>query len=262
MPITGRTRLLGILADPIAQVRAPEVFNALFAERGIDAVFVPFHLGSRDLAAAWPAFKAMQNLGGLIATVPHKAACATLCDALEPAGRMIGAVNTIRREPDGRMTATMFDGDGFVAGLRAEGHEPRGKRVLLLGAGGAGSAVAFALAAAGVARLALANRTRGKVERLAAEIRNWFPDAPVVVGDADPTNADIVVNTTSLGMNEGDPLPIAVETIPPAALVAEIIMKPATTPLLAAAEACGNPIHRGRHMLDQQIPLMADFLKI
>ena len=119
--ITGRTRLFAIVADPIGHVRTPQVFNARFAARGTDAVLVPFHVDAAGLPEAFRAFRAMKNLGGLIVTVPHKTAAVALCDAVGETGRAVGAVNTIRREPDGRLVADMFDGEGFLAGLRAEG---------------------------------------------------------------------------------------------------------------------------------------------
>ncbi len=260
--ITGRTRVFGILADPIAQVRVPEVFNRLFAEKGIDAVFVPFHIGADALEASWPAFRAMKNLGGLIITTPHKQQVARLSDVREDEGEMIGAVNTVRREPDGRFVATMFDGEGFVSGLRAQGHDPRGRRVVMAGAGGAGSAIAFALAKAGVAHLVIVNRSPEKARALADRVRGWFPDCPIEVADRPAGDIDILVNTTSLGMKPEDPLPVPLDALRPDTLVAEIIMKPEMTPLLQAAEKRRNPIHHGRHMLDEQIRLMCDFLRI
>jgi shikimate dehydrogenase len=153
----------------------------------------------------------------------------------------------------------MFDGAGFVAGLRSQGHDPAGRRTLLVGAGGAAGAIAFALAEAGVASLTIANRTRSKAEEIVARVTRFFPDRPIRVGTADPTGHDIVINATSLGLKPGDPLPIDPALLTPSMIVAEIIMKPETTALLAAAKAKGCAVHYGRHMLDQQIALIARF---
>lgn len=260
MPVTGHTRLFGIVADPIAQVRTPQVLNAHFERQGFDGILVPFHVAPPDLPAFVAAMRAMRNLGGFIVTVPHKTAMLELVDRVEDAGRLTGAINTVRREADGTLTGTMFDGVGFVAGLRAEGLDPRGRRVCMAGAGGAANAIAFALAEAGVARLTIANRTAAKAEELAARVRAACPGVAVAAGPAVAAGHDMLVNATSLGLADGDALPFDVSTLTAGTVVAEIIMKPARTPLLAAAEARGCPTHYGRHMLDHQVRLMADFL--
>ena len=260
MPITGRTRLFLTIGDPIAQVRAPEVFNPIFAADGLDAVMVPLHVPADALDTMWPAFRAAANLGGLAVTVPHKPGCARLCDDLTEAARLTGSVNAVRREADGRMIGGSFDGDGFVAGLRAMGHEPAGRRVFMAGAGGAAAAVALALARAGVARLTIANRTAHRAEALAKTIASACPEVAVQAGPLDAGEAEIAVNCTALGMDPADPLPFPIETLAPGALVAEIVMKPETTRLLAEAAARGHPIHHGRHMLDHQVALIGRFI--
>lgn len=258
--ITGRTLVYGILADPIAQVRTPEVLNRLFAEQGVDAVVVPFHLAAADLAAAWPAFGRLRSLGGLIVTVPHKSSVLPLCDSVGPAARLVGAANAVRREPDGRLACEMFDGRGFVGGLLEQGIDPAGARVLLAGAGGAASAIAFALAEAGCRRLTVANRTPAKAEALAARVREAFPACAAVAGPADPAGHGLAINGTSLGLRAQDPLPFDAERLGPETIVAEVVMSPERTALLEAAQRRGCRVHLGRHMLDAQVRLLADFL--
>jgi shikimate dehydrogenase len=258
--ISGRTRLYGIVADPVGHVRTPTVFNARFAAQGRDAVLVPFHVAPAGLPVFFAAARAMRNLGGFIVTVPHKAAAVALCDEVSEAARAIGAANTIRREPDGRLVGEMFDGEGFVAGLRQQGIEPRGLAVYMSGAGGAANAIAFALAKAGVARLTLSNRTRSKADELAARVRAHLPGVDVHIGSADPRGHALVVNATSLGLKEEDALPIDAEGLSPDMIVAEIIMIPERTKLLREAERRGCRVHLGRHMLDMQLELMARFV--
>lgn len=258
--ITGATRVFGIVADPVAQVRTPQVLNAYFEQQGLDAVLVPLHVAKDGLEAAFKAFRHLRNLGGFIVTVPHKADILRLCDEVSDAARAIGAANAVRREADGRLVADMFDGRGFVEGLKAEGHSPTGKSVLLLGAGGAAAAIAHALALAGVGRLSVANRTRSKAQEIVERVQAAVPGANVQAADADPRGYDIVVNATSLGMKEGDALPLDVSLLSPANLVAEIIMKPEMTALLQAAQEQGCRIHLGRHMLDHQVRLMGRFM--
>ena len=260
--ITGHTKLLGIIANPVVHVLTPTLFNDYFKAQGIDAVLVGFEVPPARLREVLQGFRGLTNLAGFVATIPHKSAMVGLCDEVSEAGRRIGAVNTIRREPDGRLVGTMFDGDGFVAGLRAKGHEPRGRRALLAGAGGAASAIAFALAGAGVARLTIHNRTASKAADLAARVRAAHPAVAVAPGPGDPRGHDLIVNGTSLGMQPGDAAPVAVSQLTADMVVAEVIMAPAATPLLAAAAARGCPIHLGRHMLEEQIAIMANYIGV
>ena len=256
--ITGDTQLYAIIGDPIFQVHTPEMMNRLFAREGLNAVMVAIHVAPQGFEAAVKAFRVMKNLRGFIATVPHKTAAAALCDELGETGCAIGAVNAVRREADGRLVGEMFDGTGFVAGLRAHGHDPAGLRVLLLGAGGAAAAMGFALAQAGVASLTIANRTRSKAENIQAVVRKSFPHPIVKVGEADPTGHDLIVNATSLGMKPEDPLPLDTALLTPDMKVAEAIAKPEFTPLLTTARAKGCNVHSGRHMLEIQASMWMD----
>lgn len=257
--ITGKTRLYAIIGDPIGHVRTPMSFNAFFAERGIDAACVALHIGRHDLAAGWQGLKALRNLDGFIITAPHKAESATLCDRLVDDGAHAGVVNTVRREPDGSFTGTLLDGRGFLAGLRSHGHDAAGKRVYMAGAGGAGTALAFALANAGVAAITIHNRTRSRAENLAIHVARSFPLCRVAVGTRDASGHDMAVNATSLGLEHGDPFSFDLATVAPGALVAEVIMMPAVTALLQAAQAAGHPVHGGTHMLDGQLDEMMSF---
>jgi shikimate dehydrogenase len=252
--------MFGILADPVAHVRTPTVFNDWFRTHGIDAVLVPIEVSPDRLPALLDGLRAMTNLGGFVVTMPHKTAMVALCDEATRSAQLVGAANTVRRTPEGRLIGTVFDGDGFVAGLRAEGHEPRGKRAFLAGAGGAACAIAFALAEAGVTRLTIHNRTEAKAVELAARVRAACPATDVAAGAADPSGHDLVVNGTALGLHADDALPVAPRLLTPDMLVAEIVMLPETTALLEAAAARGCRIHHGRHMLDEQIRLMAEFM--
>jgi shikimate dehydrogenase len=258
--ITGNTRLFGILADPIHHVKTPQGINRLLRERQIDAVMVPLHVGGDGLDAMVQGLRQLHNLAGFVVTVPHKTAMPALCDELTPAAARIGAVNVVRRTSEGRLIGGILDGDGFVAGLRSSGIEPRGRSVYLAGAGGAASAIAFALAQAGVTRLTIANRTHEKAVELIGRIALDFPDLALNAGTDDPSGHDLVVNGTSLGLFEGDTLPLDVELLSAAQTVAEIIMQPAETPLLIAARKKGCRVHFGEPMLSCQIDLMAAFM--
>ena len=259
--INGSTQIFGILADPIHHVKTPQRINQLFAERQIDGVMVPVHVKPEDLARTVQGLRALQNLGGFVVTVPHKTAIVALCDEVTPEARLIGAVNVVRRMADGRLLGGMLDGEGFVSGLRSQGLEPAGRSVYLAGAGGAASAIAFALANAGVSRLTIANRSADKARQLIDRIARQYPALGLAVGSADPAGHDLVVNGTSLGLHPGDALPLNVDGLTPQQIVAEIIMQPAETPLLVAARARGCRIHFGAPMLSSQIALMAAFMR-
>ena len=257
MNVTGQTRIFGILADPIHHVKTPGLFNALAAEEGVDAVMVPIHVRPEGLAAMVEGLRRMENFGGFIATVPLKTAMLALCDEVTGAAREIGAVNAVRREPDGRMVGAMLDGIGFIEGLRAAGVEPRGMRAYLAGAGGAASAIAFALAEAGVARLTIANRTEARARALCDRIAASHPGLALSTAAAEVAGQDLVVNATSLGMAAGDAPPLDFGQIHAGQVVADAIMQPVMTPLLVAAESAGARIQPGLPMLASQIRLMA-----
>ncbi|MNZ94553.1 Shikimate dehydrogenase [compost metagenome] len=155
----------------------------------------------------------------------------------------------------------MLDGEGFVSGLRSQGLDPAGRSVYLAGAGGAASAIAFALAGAGVSRLTIANRTADKARQLIDRIARQYPALTLAVGSENPAGHDMVVNGTSLGLRPGDALPLDVGLLEPQQIVAEIIMQPAETSLLLAAQARGCRIHLGAPMLTSQIALMAAFMR-
>ncbi len=260
--ITGRTRVFGVIADPIEHVRACEVFNPLFEAHGIDAVLVPLHVPPAGLAEALTGFRALANLGGILVTIPHKEHVLPLLDEIGPHAKLVGAANIIRRDADGKLAGENFDGLGFVAGLEQAGHTLGGRRILLVGAGGAAKAIACALVEQDPAALVIANRTVARGEALAERLRAAYPEAPVQAGPLDPRGFDIVVNATSLGLQLSDPLPLPISEVESSTLLAEIIMKPERTPLVEAAHARELQVHLGRHMLDAQIPLMARFLGI
>ncbi|MCM0034791.1 MAG: shikimate dehydrogenase [Burkholderiaceae bacterium] len=262
MEITGNTRLYGIVADPVSQVKTPQTMRKVFDQRGTDGVLVPMHVSSENLPAFVQGLRSVLNFGGMIATVPHKTAMVDLCDDITPAARMVGAVNIVRRNSDGSLSGDILDGQGFVGGLRQHGIEPKSLRVFLGGAGGAAKAIAFALADAGVARLDLYNRTQAKAQDIIARLQAVYPMVAMAAVGASPVGYDLVINATSLGMRPEDPFPFDVSGLSADQTVAEIIMTPTLTPLLAVAQEKGCRIQFGLPMLECQIELMADFMGV
>lgn len=258
--ITGKTRLYAIVADPIHHVKTPQAINRLMAERGTDGVMVALHVRPEQLSTAVAGLKAINNLAGFVVTVPHKTAIISLCDAVSDAAMQIGAANVVRREVDGRLVADMLDGKGFVAGLLRNGISVTGRSVYLAGAGGAANAIAFALAEAGISRMTIGNRTKEKAMDLIQRLSKAYPSVPTRIGTTDPSEHDLVVNATSLGLRPNDPLPLAVDKLSASQTVCEIIMDPADTPLLIAARAKGCAVQYGAPMLAGQVELMAAFM--
>lgn len=260
--IDGNTKIYGIIADPIAQVRTPQAMNELMADRGSGAVFVPFHVRPDDLPTFVAGLKAWRNLPGFTLTIPHKEATLALCDRLGSMARISGSVNAVRKTSDGAWEGETFDGLGFVAGLKSQSLDPSGASVYIQGAGGAAKAIVAALADAGAARIAVANRSHDKALALIDQINTVYPGKCILGSTYDVSAADIVVNGTSLGLRESDPLPIDVDKLKSGQVAAEVIMMPDTTSFLHAAKARGCRIHRGIHMLKGQVGEIADFLGI
>jgi shikimate dehydrogenase len=257
LTISGKTRVFGCISHPIGHVRAPSVFNPLFEKHGVDAVMVPLHIPPEGLDAAIAGLRAMPNFGGMAVTLPHKLPLMAHCDEIGRQGQLVGAVNFAAFDNERRLIGDNCDGSGFINGMLAAGYPVKDKQVLMIGAGGAARSVGFSLADAGVARLGIANRTRQKAEEIASAIAVAYPEVPVEACDADPRGHDIVVNTTSLGLNDDDALPVDPDLLDPLQLMAEIIMNPVDTPILKAAQARGCRIHYGRPMFDHQVAIIA-----
>lgn len=258
--ISGKTQVVVHLAHPADHVRTPGFFNARVHELGLDLVLVPWDVTPSELPQAWQSLRHVNNLAGVVVTIPHKESVARLCETLENEAREMGVCNVARRAPDGSFHGAMFDGLGFIAGMRSQGHDPSGKRALLVGAGGAATAIAHALAGSGVSKLCIANRTKARSAALAGRIRERFPKLDVTVSAADASGMDLIINGTSLGMHDGDALPVPIETLKPGAIVAEVIMKPDETLLLKQAKSVGATAHKGVHMITSQIDLLIEHL--
>jgi len=264
MRITGKTRIMFILADSVGHIVGSDVLNRAFEELELDVAVSPLSVEPADLADMFAMIRGIKNVAGFGVTIPHKIVATDLVDELTDAAREIGAVNFVRRNADGSLTGHNIDGEGFVAGLAEHGIDLRGASVLQIGAGGVGRAIAFALAAAGAGQIHLVNRDRAKAEELAAAIRARARPAVIHVHaseDGLPRETfDLVVNATSLGMHEGDALPLSSARLVASTTVAEVIMAPVKTKLLAEAEAIGCRTVPGIAMMQPQPLLVARFL--
>jgi shikimate dehydrogenase len=258
--ITGATRVFAIIGDPIAQVRSPEVFTEQFASRGIDAVMVPMHVPASGFDAIVPALMQLGNLDGLLVTVPFKARMVRFATRLGKTARTIDAVNALRREPNGTWTGDMFDGAGFVRGAERKGQRLRGRRAVLFGAGGAGSAIACALAEAGVASIAIVDPEAGRADALVAKLRAAFPECAMATARSVPGDADLIVNASPVGMKAADGMPGDIGKLLPHALVGDVVVLATPTRIIEHAMRCGCAWVDGKDMHGGQVDALIGFL--
>lgn len=256
MAISGKTRFVLMLGDPIVQVKAPAGFAAWARDTGTDAVMLPVAVPEAALPATLEALRGWRNCLGAVVTCPHKQAVARLVDSVSPAVGLTGACNVVRRTADGQLHGEMTDGLGFVAALRANGFDPAGRDVQLVGAGGAGAAIALALAESG-ARLVITDRDRARqtalLDRLAAQ-------GQVLSARPEDFSAALVCNATPVGMNGDTAHPWPLEDLPRDCFVADIVPEPAETPWIVAARARGHRVQTGPEMVAGQMPAIVDIL--
>jgi shikimate dehydrogenase len=259
--VTGATRFICIVGDPVAQVRSPELYNPRLVKAGVNVVLIPLHVPSAAFEAAMPSLRKIGNLAGLVFTVPFKERAVRFADEVLPTGRQTGAINAMRPEPDGRWVADMFDGAGLVGALEGLGATAAGQRILLIGAGGAGRAIALSLARAGARALTLCDLDVGKLTHLANDVRRFYPACAVATPEAvAAAGHDIIVNATPVGMAPEDGLPVALGPLDPATTVFDIVPKPDVTPLMAHARAAGCRVGGGSLMIDAQADAVLEFL--
>jgi shikimate dehydrogenase len=257
--IRGTTTLIAHLGYPTEAFKAPMIYNPYFEKAGIDAIVVPMGVKAEDYPDVLTALFRLTNIRGALVTMPHKVTTAGLLDEVTTTVRIAGACNAILRWPDGTLLGDMFDGAGFVRGMERKGRPVAGRRALVVGSGGVGSAIAASLAAAGLAGIGLFDASPAAAEALGRRLREHYPELEVRTGSNDPAGYEIVVNATPLGMKEGDPLPVDVSWIAPGTFVGEVVMKQEITPFLRAVQERGCPVQVGTDMLFEQIPAYLEF---
>ena len=251
--ITGKTRICGIIGDPVEHSMSPVMHNAAFEALGLDYVYLPFHVQGEELKEAINGIRAL-NIVGLNVTIPHKMAVIPFLDKLDPLAERMGAVNTIASE-NGELTGYNTDAPGFLQALRAQGIEPDGKSIVILGAGGAAKGISFILAGAG-ASLVILNRTLSRAEELTSQIARYYHRkiTAMTLNEANLKRAfgraDVLVNTTSVGMvPDVDRTPVPGDLLNSRLAVSDIVYNPLETRLLREAKAAGARTINGLDML-------------
>lgn len=259
--ITGSTRVVGIFGDPVCQSLSPAMHNAAFKALGLDNVYVPFHVSSKEPGALKNAIEAIRALGikGVNITIPHKVAAMEFLDEVSPDAREAGSVNTVINR-NGRLYGCNTDGEGFLTGIKKEtGFNPRGKNIIIIGAGGAARSIIFSLLKKNAGCVVVANRTEARAEALARGFQKTFKRARLAPAGLDAKaleglahSADLVVNTTSIGMMGRGSVGFPVHMLKKKAIVADIVYRPLETAFLKRAKKLGLRTHNGLSMLVAQ----------
>ncbi len=257
--INGDTKIIAHVGYPTTTFKSPMIYNPWFERRGVNAVVVPLGVRREEFGRAFPEICRFTNFHGALITMPHKVAVIALLDEVSTAVNIAGSCNAVRIASDGRLIGDMFDGEGFVRGVAHNGASLGGKRLLVVGSGGVGSAIAASAAAAGTAEIALYDVDPMAMRGLGERLTQSYPDLKVSLGSNDPGGFDVVVNATPLGTYPGDPMPLDVSRLVPGTYVAEVVMKHETTAFLAAARAQGCRTQVGVDMLFEQIPAYLEF---
>ena len=256
--LAGTSRIYAVFGDPVEQVQTPTLINPLFARHGEDIYAVPFHVTFRTFDATWSVFAAMSNVAGIGVTVPHKVAGARLYTTLTQAAAEVGAVNSIQRRADGTMHGALFDGLGFVRGLGAHRKRLKDAAVLLVGAGGAGRAIAHALIEEGIDRLSVLD-VNTAARRMTMDMVNLIAGRQLARPGTRLDGHSVLINASPVGLKASQPFPVDLSALRPEILVADIAALSRETELLAQARALGCATSDGKDMLKAQIALIAGF---
>ena len=258
--LSGKTTLIAHIGYPTEAFKAPLIYNPWFEAHGIDAVVVPMGVKAEDYAVSLRQIFKFSNVLGALVTMPHKVTTASLVDEVSTTAKIAGACNAILKRPDGSLLGDMFDGSGFVRGIQRNGFKCEGAKVLLVGAGGVGSAIAASLAAAGIGAISVYKTKSDAAVNLVARLQQYYPQIDTrLVYTTDVTGFDLIVNGSPLGMKDDDPLPFDLTNLSPSTFVGEVVMKKEMTPLLEIAKAKGCPYVIGTAMLFEMIPAYLEF---
>jgi shikimate dehydrogenase len=259
---SGKADIYVMLAHPIGHAKSPGMFNALMEADGLDSLMVPVTCTPENFDVFWDGLCAMENLRGMIISVPFKTRVFEKCTSAHPRAARVKAANSVLRMPDGSWRADNFDGVGFVQGLKNAGITAAGQDVLQVGGGGAGASIAYFLAEEGAKSVTICDIEVSRAVALADLVGDMFPDCKITTGASDPRGYSMVVNATPIGLNADDPYPLDVSGLSSNMTVVDIIMDPVETKLLKYATELGCQVQYGQPMMDCQMVAMAEFLKV
>jgi len=257
--LSGETLLYPIIGDPITFVKSPQRLTSEFEARNHNGICVPMQVPDGQLENVVRGLGPVPNIRGLLITMPHKKGMFAYCATSSETSKMLGVVNVARRNADGSWHGDMLDGIAFVAAQKKEGARPRGARVLQIGAGAAGSAIAIALLDAGVRELVLHDANQSRLDDL-VRLLSGLGRGRVVAGPPNPAGCEMVVNATPMGMSPEDPLPVPANLLTSSMFVGDVVAGHGVTPFLKCAQAAGCKTADGVQMVEAAMEIMPDFL--
>ncbi|AJE46838.1 shikimate dehydrogenase family protein [Celeribacter indicus] len=258
--LNGRTRLFPLLGDPIIYARSPDWLSKHMAERGMNCISLPMEVPDGKLKVVMDGLAATGNVDGICLTMPHKVTGRQYCATVSETSRLIGVVSALRRNSDGSWHGHTTDGDAFVKAQIDNGARVEGARVLVLGAGGAGSAIVISMLDHGAREVVVHDADDSRAQKIVRLLKEKAGDR-VRTGTSDPTGFDLVSNATPMGMAEGDPLPLDPAKLDAATFVGDVVAGHGQTPLIKAAREAGCRTADGDAMVVAVLDVMCDFLE-
>lgn len=257
--LNGRTQIVPMLGDPIGQVKAPAGLTPVLQGRGLNALVIPWHVQANALQSTLETLRLVHNVPGVVLTLPHKLEAYSLCADISPRCRIIGAVNVLRKTETGDWYGDHTDGIGYLNGLCLRGFNPLNCKALVIGAGGAGSAIAWELLEQGADKVALYDVDARKTEALIERLEAAFP-GKVMLGSRITRGYDLLANASPAGMQIDDPFPVEIADIEPWQFLADAITEPSITPFLKHGMNLGCGTMTGADMFNGQAEALADIL--
>ena len=258
--LNGATRLYPLLGDPIIYARSPDWLSKHMAKRGMNCISLPMEVPDGQLKVVMDGLAATGNVDGLSLTMPHKITGVQYCATLSETSEMLGVVSAIRRNKDGSWYGHTTDGDAFVKAQIDRGAKIEGAKVLVMGAGGAGSAVVISMLEQGAGEVAVFDLDETRTERIVGLMKEKVGDRVRVAKTNDPTGFDVVSNATSMGMDDNDPIPLDPSKLTSDMFVGDVVAGHGETKIIKAAKAAGCQTADGDDMVVAVLDVMCDFL--
>ena len=259
--LNGATRLYPLLGDPIKYARSPDWLSKHFAKRGMNYISLPLEVPDGNLDPVMKGLAATMNVDGLSFTMPHKITGYDYMATVTETSRLLGVVSAVRRNKDGTWHGHTTDGDAFVKAQIDNGATVDGARVLVLGAGGAGSAVVISMLEQGAKEVAVYDLDSSRSENIVGLLKDKAGDRVRVAETSDPKGFDLVSNATSMGMDDDDPIPIDPDKLDASMFVGDVIAGHGETKIIKAARAAGCKTADGDDMVVAVLDVMCDFLQ-
>lgn len=258
--LNGRTRLFPLLGDPIIYARSPDWLSKHMAKRGLNMISLPLEVPAEELDEAVRGLEAMKNVDGYSLTMPHKVTGYKHCATVTETSRLLGVVSAIRRRADGTWHGHTTDGDAFVKAQIDNGAKVEGARVLVLGCGGAGSAIAISFLEQGAKEVVVNDVDPDRSAHLVGLLKDKWGDA-ISAGYNDPTGFDIVSDATPMGMDDDDPTALDTSLLDASMFVGDVVAGHGETKLIKAAREAGCKTADGDAMVVAVLDVMCDFLE-